>query len=486
MILWPGWDRQLFLTLNGIDSGFLTGFMQAITNVDNWTPFLLGYILLLLWWGRTRPRPCRGGRWERAFCRRNPRIVLLCLILSVSLSDQVCYHFKHNVDRSRPCFEESLEGLVEYRGEVYGNRSFPSAHAANSTALAVTTSLAYPPLAPFALPLALLVGFSRIYLGVHYPLDVLTGWGIGLTVSLLVWLLFRKMASRGGVIGFTNRFRFRQPVLAPEPGPQWIPVDLNSLDGLPMRGYLKEAGEKLVVLVHGLHGDIGFMTDIGNMFSRWGFSVFLVPLRGHDRHAGRVTSGGPSESYDLAAVLDYLEREGYARERTILYGSSMGAAVAQKSAGLLQNELAGVVAHGGYDSFFAASLRKLGKTKTLVLKLFLPSGVRKSLEVFRPADYSGSLVKTRIVYITGSRDRISPPKTGIRMAGGSGTLSLTLKEAGHPVWRRGMRKPQQLESAVRNAVDFICGKELNNSTIDESGKLSNHSASFREPKEREK
>ncbi|MBD3277493.1 MAG: hypothetical protein GF388_04260 [Candidatus Aegiribacteria sp.] len=164
----------------------------------------------------------------------------------------------------------------------------------------------------------------------------------------------------------------------------------------------------------------------------------------------------------------------------------MGAAISQKTAGLLQNELAGVMSHGGYDSFFAASLRKLGRMKTFVLKLFLPSGVRKSLEVFRPAEYSGSLLKTRIVYITGSRDRISPPKVGIESAGGKRTLSLTLEGAGHPVWQKGIGNYQQLESAVRNAVDFIWGKEMSNSTIDERGILSNHSASSREPKEREK
>ncbi|MCK4807709.1 MAG: phosphatase PAP2 family protein, partial [Candidatus Aegiribacteria sp.] len=167
-MIWPAWDRSVFLAVNGIDSGFLTAVMRFISNVDNWIPFLAGYILLLLWWGRTRPHPSTGNRWERAFTSRNPRIVLLCLIIATAGSDQICYHLKRDVGRARPCFEESISLQVNYRGDVYGNKSFPSAHSANSASLATVTALAYPPLAPFAFLVAALVGISRIYLGVHY------------------------------------------------------------------------------------------------------------------------------------------------------------------------------------------------------------------------------------------------------------------------------------------------------------------------------
>ena len=49
LMLWPAWDRSVFLAVNGIDSGFLTAVMRFITNVDNWIPVLASYILMLLW-----------------------------------------------------------------------------------------------------------------------------------------------------------------------------------------------------------------------------------------------------------------------------------------------------------------------------------------------------------------------------------------------------------------------------------------------------
>jgi len=324
-MLWPAWDRSLFLFINGIESNLLTSVMRLITNVDNWIPFLVGYIILLLWWGRTKPHSSSGNRWKRAFAARNPRIVLLCLIISTAASDQVCYHLKHGIDRSRPCFEESLATDINYRGEVYGNRSFPSAHSANSASLATVTALAYPPLAPFAYSVAFLVGFSRIYLGVHYPVDVLAGWSIGVLCALGVWLVLRRMVSRPGLIGFTNRFRCRQPLSYPDPPAPWQPVQVDSLDGYKMTGYFLRGGDDLAIIVHGLSSSIGSMVHPGGMFRKMGFSVFLVPLRGHDSHPVALTSGGPSEACDLAGVITHVkDTMGFNMQRTIIYGSSMG------------------------------------------------------------------------------------------------------------------------------------------------------------------
>jgi len=188
---WPSWDLHLLLAVNGLEHPALTAALRAITNVDNWTPVLLAAVCVLLWMGRTRPRLPREGVRQRWADTRNPRVVLLGLILAVSLADQTCYHLKHAVERQRPCFDTATSELVEYRGEVHGNLSFPSAHAANSAALATITALAYPPLAVPAVLLALAVGFSRVYLGVHYPLDVLAGWGIGWLCASAVWLLLR-------------------------------------------------------------------------------------------------------------------------------------------------------------------------------------------------------------------------------------------------------------------------------------------------------
>lgn len=485
-MLWPAWDRSVFLAVNGVDSGFLTTFMRFITNVDNWIPFLAGYILLLLWWGRTRPNPSIGNRWKRAFASRNPRIVLLCLIIATAGSDQICYHLKRDVGRARPCFDESISMQVNYRGDVHGNRSFPSAHSANSASLAVVTALAYPPLAPFAFLVSALVGFSRIYLGVHYPLDVLTGWGIGMLTALCAWLVFRRMASRPGLIGFTNRFRYRQPVNHPLPAAPWQPVSVKSLDGYEMKGYFLRGNEDLAVVVHGLHGDIGSMVHPGEMFGRIGFSVFLVPLRGHDNHPVAVTFGGPTEVYDLAGVLLHArDCMGFDRRRTVIYGSSMGGAVAMKVSGLLGESIAGVISHGVYWNFFEASVSRMGRLRTAILKLLLPTGVMNGLKVFMPSDYIGQPLKTRFVYINATRDRISSLETGVRLAEKTEGLALILERAGHPAWQRDGWSRSQMETALNEAMKFIRGMDTEHLSVDGSGFVRNYPVSLEDATGRE-
>lgn len=457
-MLWPAWDRSLFLAVNGIDSRFLTTAMRVLTDVDNWIPFLMAGVAILLWMGRTRPNTSEGGRWKRAFAKRNPRVVVLCLILAAAASDQTSYHIKRWTGRSRPCFDETMADLVVYRGEVHGNRSFPSAHAANSTALATVTSLAYPPLAPFAVLIAFLVGFSRVYLGVHFPLDVLTGWGIGVAAGLLIWTIFRGMASRQGIIGFTNRFRYRQPTTGRTPGRPWEPVDLHSLDGYLMRGYLRGGSGRLAVVVHGLHEDIDAMTRPGNILAEMGLSVLLVPLRGHDGHPVPVTSGGPAEAYDIAGALLHAELVlGYERNRTVIYGSSMGAAASIKVAGLLDRGVAGIIAHGSYADFFSSAEGRLGKAGTFLLKLFLPPGVRNGLGTFRPEDYVGPWQNTRFAYITGELDRICPPETSEELARKTGGMVITLRGQGHPVWKHSRGGEPRIEAAVELALEYIDG-----------------------------
>lgn len=478
-MLWPAWDRSVFLAVNGIDSGFLTAVMRFITNVDNWIPFLAGYILLLLWWGRTRPCRSTGNRWKRAFVSRNPRIVLLCLIIATAGSDQICYHLKRSVGRSRPCFDESISAQVNYRGDVYGNRSFPSAHSANSASLAAVTALAYPPLAPVAFLITALVGFSRIYLGVHYPLDVLAGWGIGMFTALCVWLVFRRMAARPGLIGFTNRFRYPQPISYPLPAAPWQPVNVESLDGYQMTGYFLRGGEDLAVVVHGLHENIGSMVHPGELFREMGFSVFLVPLRGHDNHPVAVTGGGPAEAYDLAGVLIHTrDSMGFNRRRTVIYGSSMGGAAALKVSGLLEESVAGVISHGVFWNFFEASVSRMGRLRTAVLKLFLPMSVKKGLKAFTPGDYIGQPLKTRFVYINGTRDRITPPETGVRLADLTEGLALILDGAGHHAWQYDVWSRPQIAGALNEAVKFIRGTDTEHLRVDGSGFVRNYPASL--------
>jgi undecaprenyl-diphosphatase len=108
--------------------------------------------------------------------------------IAVALADWVATAIKALVDRPRP-FERYAEPktLVPHSHDA----SFPSGHASTSFAAATMLSLAFPPLAPPLLVLAAAVSFSRVYVGVHYPLDILGGAVLGALVAIALRRLVR-------------------------------------------------------------------------------------------------------------------------------------------------------------------------------------------------------------------------------------------------------------------------------------------------------
>ena len=109
------------------------------------------------------------------------RVTVLTLAVLITASDQVSSHFlKPLVGRPRPCRAEAgIEGVRTHGARCSGSGSFPSSHAANMAAVAALLGWRYRRWAIPAWLLALLVGYSRVYLGVHYPLDVAGGWVLG-------------------------------------------------------------------------------------------------------------------------------------------------------------------------------------------------------------------------------------------------------------------------------------------------------------------
>jgi len=174
-------DHKLFLFLNGLGTPIFDGFWLLMTHkATNISIYLL---LALIYWKQQSLKPFL--------------ILLLFTAVLILVTDQSTNLFKEGFERLRPCHEPSLEGVVRLVkdgcGGMYG---YFSGHASNSFALAVFFSgifvHRYRKLPFVLLFLAFLVAYSRIYIGVHYPLDVFSGMAFGAVtggVFYRIWAL---------------------------------------------------------------------------------------------------------------------------------------------------------------------------------------------------------------------------------------------------------------------------------------------------------
>jgi undecaprenyl-diphosphatase len=164
-------DEQLFIYLNSMGSERWDGIWLFITNKFAWIP-LYALLLYLVF---------------KNFGLKNMVIVMVLVGVMITFTDQLANLFKHGFGRPRPCREEHLNELIRYIAPRCGRFGYFSAHAASSMALAVFLGLLFRNTYKFLVFLLLfwaaIVGISRIYVGVHYPLDTLTGMFIGAGVG---------------------------------------------------------------------------------------------------------------------------------------------------------------------------------------------------------------------------------------------------------------------------------------------------------------
>jgi undecaprenyl-diphosphatase len=115
-----------------------------------------------------------------ALLRRRPTL-LLAIVAADGIADLLARAFKSVVDVQRPAFRYAEPKALVH---VPHDHSFPSGHAATSFACATTLALAFPRLAAPLYLLAAAIAYSRVYVGVHYPLDVLGGAVLGIAVAI--------------------------------------------------------------------------------------------------------------------------------------------------------------------------------------------------------------------------------------------------------------------------------------------------------------
>lgn len=184
-------DTKLFLFLNGLHNPFLDVLMYYISKVWIWIPLYLGVVALII------------KKWKMESIW-----IILSIIICVVLTDQLTNLTKVTFERLRPSHEPALEGLVHHVNGYVGRKfSFVSGHASNVFGFALLSSLILKQklYTWFIFFWAAIVAYSRIYLGVHYPLDILGGMLLGMAVSLLVYAFlrgFRKKLIAGIKSGF--------------------------------------------------------------------------------------------------------------------------------------------------------------------------------------------------------------------------------------------------------------------------------------------
>lgn len=171
------YDTELFLFLNNLGNTSWDGFWRFVT--EKWSSIPLYAFLLYLVF--------KHYGWKGTL------VIIVCVALMITATDQIASLFKYGIKRPRPCKVEELQPLMRYVADGCGRFGYFSAHAASSMAAAVFLGLSlqkWYKYLPFLLLLwAVITGYSRIYLGVHYPLDVISGMAFGGFTGWLFYLI---------------------------------------------------------------------------------------------------------------------------------------------------------------------------------------------------------------------------------------------------------------------------------------------------------
>lgn len=176
------WDVQWFLYLNNLGEEKWDSFWLLITEKRTWIPLYILFLIVLY----------------RKLGLKKTVLSGVCVALMILSADQFTNLFKDGFQRLRPCHNPDIQGLFRAVGcEGRGKYGFTSAHASNHIAIAIFIGYVlrsyYKWLIYVLIIWALIIAYSRIYIGVHFTGDVLFGLIIGIISSIIFLKIYKLL-----------------------------------------------------------------------------------------------------------------------------------------------------------------------------------------------------------------------------------------------------------------------------------------------------
>ncbi len=174
-------DSEFFLKIHiGLSNAFFDFMMPLLRKPTFWIPL---YIFIII--------------YSIVVYKRRGYFIIGMLLLTFAIGDLTSSRLiKKNVKRIRPCNEAALSAQIIHRVACGTGYSFPSSHATNHFAIAVfligVFYKRWKPIAPFAVFWAVVIGFAQIYVGVHYPIDIIAGAMLGALIGLFTLFIYKK------------------------------------------------------------------------------------------------------------------------------------------------------------------------------------------------------------------------------------------------------------------------------------------------------
>ena len=179
-------DKQAMIFLNNLGSSTFDPFWILVSEKWFWIPLYVIFLYFLY----------------KNFNKKSLFYILLFVALGITASDQITNIFKFGFERLRPCHDPSLEGLLR-EVKCGGKFGFYSAHSSNSffvaTYLTILLGKKIKQLPYFLFVWAAIVAYSRVYLGMHFPGDIIIGAIMGILLALFFGTLAKKVIKKSEV-----------------------------------------------------------------------------------------------------------------------------------------------------------------------------------------------------------------------------------------------------------------------------------------------